>query len=399
MMTNSTMPSLHDEPARRRRLLEEVLLTAGVTYPLASPERWAEFLRGEFDLDLDDLELDSLSLNELSVSLELRAGLRLTPAELAEFTTLSDISDRLDLPPLRGVAMQHDESPETPAESAAPGRAALTFRGHRTVGEFAREVIRDIIASSTPRRLVAVARSPLGGLPRFNDARKFAAMLPTVGGAHAGWSRRSLAADVLLFRSDERVPGATPIVIFGGNARRPMMPMALFLTAVAGISDTVVLVRTRKNDAFRSGITGVGKGMERSFTTLAGILKRRLDLTHPDRTPLIIGTSGGGLPALIFSEDLECRRVVMVGPNATDDPRWEGSPALVRVLDRQQNSATRPHVVVCYETEGRDVSKVSAWRRDLPAAQLLAVPGAGHNALFALYKRNELADQLRSWTE
>jgi pimeloyl-ACP methyl ester carboxylesterase len=177
------------------------------------------------------------------------------------------------------------------------------------------------------------------------------------------------------------------------------MPMALFLTAVTGISDSVILVRTKKNDAFRSGIAGVGKGMEHSFSALADTVRRRLDLSDADDAPLVIGTSGGGLPALIFSDYLSCKRVVMVGPNSTDDRRWEGSTPLAAVLDRHQTAQNQAHVVVCYGAESRDASKVGAWRRDLPAAQLLAVPGAGHNALFTLCRRNELAEQLRTWTE
>jgi hypothetical protein len=398
----------------QRALIKPILLSAGINFPVSSPERWDAFVRGAESLPLSTFELDSLSLNELSIALEIRGGVSVSPAALAAIHSVEELAERFAPPTVT---------------SARPGRATNGVKKiiKRLVLEKLNLGIKDLIGTATPSeflefaaastahnsgrwtrfRLLRVALGYLKKLPGLvgipgsinNVARKIDRLLGDR--ERIAWSRKRRGQDVLVYRSDRPSSSASCLIVFGSNGRRPMMPMGLLLAALGDFSDTVIFLRTALNDGFRSGISGLGTDLETAFANLGTLI----DTTVPEERrvalrPVVLGISGGGIPALVFSEFYPVCRVVMVGPNSTRDVRWSANHNLQRVLQSRRLAAsdgTEVPVTVVYGEMGNDAHKVPDWKSDIAAATVIGIPGAMHNALLPLAEDGTLLSNLTEW--
>ncbi len=393
-----------------------VLLSAGINFPVSSPERWDAFVRGAEPLLFSAFELDSLSLNELSIALEIRCGVKLSPAALAAMRSVEELAE-LIAPPT-GASAQPEQGSNVDKKSI---RRLVLYKLYLD--------IKDLIGSATPSEflelsaagaarnsgrwtqfgLLRVALSVLKKWPNLvrqaTPIEKIARMIDrTLGDSERiAWSRKHRAKDVLVYRRDKPSTLASCLIVFGGNARRPMMPMGLFLAALGDLTDTVIFLRTEVNDGFRSGISGLGTDLETAFANLATVI----DTTVPEELrvalpPVVLGTSGGGIAALVFSGFYPARSVVIVGPNSTRDVRWSANPQLERVLESRRRAASEGggvKVTVVYGEMGNDAHKVPDWKSDIAGAVVIEIPGAKHNALLPLAEEGTLLSNFREWID
>jgi hypothetical protein len=395
-------------PHHTREKLGPVLLGAGSTFPDSHPERWRAFLRGEDPIPLSVLELDSLAFNELSISIELRAAKTLSPGTLANIETLEELCHSIFHSPIEGT-------------TAPSGSRTRDFRS-RLRGKIIRLIaLNDLIAAATPEELLGLCElNPrLGFFPglrirlirslnlvlaRFSGGNPLEQRLSSVHAVareqgatwtNPRWSRKVLAKDVLLFYANQADKCTNPIVVFGGNARRPMMPMGVFLPSIPSNSGLVILVRTKQNKAFREGISGLEGGMHESFQRLAQICQDEFNRRNATGRPTLMGTSGGGIPALIFSAYLHASSIVMFGPNSTRDPRW-GGHELLRLLLRNRfeskGNPSNPPVTIVFGLEGQDSEKVHAWQTDIADSVTVGIRGLGHNVLFPYAQKGKLKE-------
>jgi pimeloyl-ACP methyl ester carboxylesterase len=145
----------------------------------------------------------------------------------------------------------------------------------------------------------------------------------------------------------------------------------------------------------------LGIDLETAFANLGTVI----DTTVPAERraalpPVVLGTSGGGIAALVFSGFYPVRNVVIVGPNSTRDVRWSANPQLERVLESRRRAASDGNevpVTVVYGEMGNDAHKVSDWKSDIAGAALIEIPGAEHNALLPLAEEGTLLSNLREW--
>jgi hypothetical protein len=393
-----------------------VFLGAGINYPVSNADRWNAFVCGAESLAFSDLELDSLSFNELSVALEVRAGVDIPPGNLAVLDFVDELFDLIAL-------------------SKAQGQEKITAKVSR-ISEFKGRILRsvrfaieDALATATPQEFLELSgakerhfhsrrsrysllRIGLGlvrRMPRFSShhdqIQRHHQIFERSGltDQSSEWSREKKATDVLLYRKRGNA-NMSCLVVFGGNARRPMMPVSLFLSALGDFADTVYLVRTQRNHGFRSGISGLGEEIKTAFPNLVSMISDTLASSRgqPVKPPVVLGTSGGGLPALIFSTLLPVHRVVLVGPNSTRDPRWSHNNDLKGALESRRLLANEGRAVpltIVFGADGQDPRKVPDWRCDIPAADLVEVPGAGHNALLPLVEDGSFRTFLNSWAK
>jgi hypothetical protein len=391
-----------------------ILLSAGINFPVSSPERWDAFVRGTEPLPFSAFELDSLSLNELSIALEIRCGVKLSPAALAAMHSVEELAE-LIAPPT-GASARPEQGTNVDKKSVK-----------RLVLDKLYLDIRDLIGTATPSEFLDLSaagaarnssrwtqfgllRVALGILTKWPNLVRQATPIEKIArlihrtlgdGERIAWSRKHRAKDVLIYRSDKPSTLASCLIVFGGNERRPMMPMGLFLAALGDLTDTVIFLRTEINEGFRSGISGLGIDLETAFANLGTVI----DTTVPEERraalpPVVLGTSGGGIPALVFSGFYPVRSVVIVGPNSTRDVRWSANPQLERVLESRRRVASDGNevpVTVVYGELGNDAHKVSDWKSDIAGAALIEIPGAEHNALLPLVEEGTLLSNLREW--
>lgn len=400
----------------QRKKLETVLLSAGIMYPLSNAERWQAFLSGEDSLPLAVLGMDSLSINELSISIEVRCGIKLSPAALSEFVTAEALS-------LHIGAGTHPAEKTTEVDS---------FWKQRLPGKVARRLnlaIGDLIATATPLEFLELA----GGKVEHNCAKlfKYRALRAAIGllkrtsissfhSEHidqirqifldsgltldpADWSRKRVRKDVLIYRQRNKAEVASCLIVFGGGRRMPMMPMSLLLAGMKNLSDTVIFVRTNQNLGFRNGISGLGADIESAFTNLVKLVYEQVpEKDRENQPPVVLGTSSGGLPALIFSHYLPVGSVVLAGPNSSRDPRWANNSHLTHALKSRylqaQEGRAAPLTIV-YGGIGNDSHFVPVWLSDIPEAQVVEISRAGHVCLPLLIQEGTFLTFFENWTK
>jgi acyl carrier protein len=376
-----------DDDSSARKRLELILLASGITYPATHAEEWSNFLRGTSDLSLNELDLDSLSLNELAVNLEIRARVAISPQELSEIKTLAGIIERMG-----------SESRQSQEESsAAQGGKTFTRFGNWIRLTFW-GIMRDIPGSETPRRISQINKIAAMRRVRFFD--EIPRIMDSISGFGTNvnmWSRRKLSRDVLLYKKTAHSKEGPPLIVFGGGARRPMMPMAVFLASLEGFSDFVIFIRPQLGGGYRNGILGLGPSLESAFPSLLAMVSHQLRKRSSSELPVVMGMSAGGLPALMFSDLIGARSVHLFGPNATDDPRWSGSHQLRETLDRRERGESAHDVTICFGADCEDAAKVPSWTRDIPGATIIPFPGLNHNVLYGLFERHSLRENLDVW--
>jgi hypothetical protein len=176
-----------------------------------------------------------------------------------------------------------------------------------------------------------------------------------------------------------------------------MMPMAYFLASIEGLSNFVIFIRPPMGGGYRNGILGLGSSLETAYPSLFAIVSSRLRKNPSSQLPIVMGMSAGGLPALMFSDFVKTRRVLLFGPNATDDPRWSSSQQLRDTLDRRANGTPSDNVSIFFGDNGKDPVKVPSWTRDIPGATITSFPGLTHIVLFDLFENHCLREHLDVW--
>jgi hypothetical protein len=302
--------------------------------------------------------------------------------------TLDDIIERLE-----------SNTRKSPAKSGAtPDAWPLTRVGQRLRQKFW-GFIRDIPGTGTPKQVSQINRiTMVHGVKFLDEIPRIMDSISELGGAAVNlWSRRKLSRDVLLYKKTAHSKEGPPLIVFGGGARRPMMPMAVFLASLEGFSDFVIFIRPQLGGGYRNGILGLGPSLESAFPSLLAIVSSQLRKKSSSELPVVMGMSAGGLPALMFSDLIGARSVHLFGPNATDDPRWSGSHQLRETLDRRERGESAHDVTICFGADCEDAAKVPSWTRDIPGATIIPFPGLNHNVLYGLFERHSLRENLDVW--
>jgi len=366
--------------------LETILLSAGISFPQSSKAEWQAARDGGSLPSFQMLGLDSLGLNELSISLELVSGIELTTSEIFAMDSLED---------LVSVLIEKNQSAEATSDDPAPN-PQMSLRNR--LDSFLHSFFRELAGALTAEEIGKVSLLPLARLKGFSQISTVADNLRDFGTGKVLWSRRHLKSDALIYTAKQKLPGSIPIVFFGGVFRRPGMPASYFLKGVEGFTDTVILLRTKTGDGFRSGIRGLGSDLPKSLYSLASLLRKTLILDGSYVPPLIIGMSAGGIPALIFSSYTSAQGVLLVGPQSTNDSRWSQSIDLLNALKSRKGEESC-HVRICYGENSQDSLKIPSWTSDIANCSVFQIPNSPHAALFPLFSRGELGEVLRSTAE
>lgn len=212
--------------------------------------------------------------------------------------------------------------------------------------------------------------------------------------------RQRIGREIGLYEGPGNRADKTLIIAFGGGAHRIMMPISVFLQHVDATRVSVALLRDPKQEGFRDGIWGIAPTILGLVEQLPAILK-----TSDYRSVVVLGTSGGGLPAILTGMTLGTKAAVSVGGNGPDDPRWNGSGGAGRTIGEtlvslREGPGKDTRIYMLYGADyARDRVKAVATHA-LIGGELVEVsdpanPKIGHASIFAIARQGKLTEFLQ----
>ena len=231
-------------------------------------------------------------------------------------------------------------------------------------------------------------------------ARRLGDLLDRSGKARAEpFRRQRVHAGVALYCSDGPPAERTMLLCFTGLSMRPMMPTPVFLQHVEATTTDVVVVRYPRSGGYAGGLPGLGIDFAASIRHLAD----RVGLDRYART-LAVGTSAGGLAALLAATELALDGALVAGALSPDDPRWRAALgcSVTERLRRSARSGAVPQVTLLHGAgHAVDAASAAAIADVLPCTRVAVTDPAGpvgHNPLVPLLMRGELARVLHEAT-
>ena len=196
-----------------------------------------------------------------------------------------------------------------------------------------------------------------------------------------------LRGGATMYRS--RVPGPRTLLVgFAGNLRGFMMPTQVFLQFVGERPVDVLKLEVPRGIGYIRGVAPISH----DFPSTLDWLQSVIDDGGYDRV-VTVGTSGGGLPALLAGSRLGVDAAFAAGPaaqmNAVEMASQLGAAT---VLDVLAATPERTAVTIAYGVLSlRDTESVEYLASALPPARIVPVADADHACLFDLVQRRAFA--------
>lgn len=210
--------------------------------------------------------------------------------------------------------------------------------------------------------------------------------------------RRRMTHGVSMYSDGRPARDRTLLLCFSGDWHRMMMPMPTFLQHLPATEFDVAFLRTERGHGYRRGIRGVGDDLPSSVMRLPTIL-------GSDRYARVatMGTSAGGLPALIAALTLEADAALVVGGNSPTDARWagclDGNDADRYLAGLVARGTRLPRTTIVHSADHeRDTTSALTMASLLPpeSVHVTPVPGADHNSLIHVTREGALRQLLES---
>lgn len=215
--------------------------------------------------------------------------------------------------------------------------------------------------------------------------RKVAELSPGLYDSPQGFRRETLAENVVFYRDPSEDASAKSLLIgFAGNARRLMMPIAIFLQCLDSRAWDVLLLRKGlEQKSYSEGVQGVAD----SFPALIEHLQTAVCLEKYTRVATY-GTSGGGFPAILAAVLLRSTRGISVcgsPPSLPPDPWLASQLALLRTYLEGS-----PHLRYVYGADSPSDVEAALSLQSLFGGRLHPVAGVDdHYALKPMLKAGE----------
>jgi hypothetical protein len=134
-------------------------------------------------------------------------------------------------------------------------------------------------------------------------------LMPLRDGRPVEFERRGLVTGATRYTAGVGTPGQKTLILgFGGAFNRLMLPIACWLDCLNPAFYDMIVLRDLSRRLFSMGIHGLGS----SFFEALAALRNRIDLTSY-RNTIALGTSSGGLPAVLAAILLKMDRGVCIG--------------------------------------------------------------------------------------
>jgi hypothetical protein len=262
----------------------------------------------------------------------------------------------------------------------------------RTQNQFNRLHIHleNILAPPEFVRLADLARREQLPEQSCNWLKKIAGLSPGLFDQPQAFSRRALSENVLFYQDREReAAGKSLLVGFAGDARRLMLPIAVFLQCFDAHAWDVVLLRKGPNKwPYSKGVEGVSRHLPAALnyvkTSIAAGQYRRI---------VTLGMSGGGFYAILAAILLDGARGVSIGgalPKTALGFRLRWQLAFHRAFAERE-----PEFKFVYSADhDRDRRAATAMQSAFGGIPCPVAGVADHNPLAPLLARGALAEFL-----
>jgi len=210
--------------------------------------------------------------------------------------------------------------------------------------------------------------------------------------------RSRVRRDLWLYADGSPRSSKILLVGFTGRAQRMMMPSAVFLQQLDSKKADVALLCDPLRSGYRQGMRRVGE-------SLGSMLNALPQLLHMSEYQSVVsmGTSAGGLPAVLAALQLNLSAAMSVGGASPDDPRWalpDGAGARDLIDRCTKESARLPRLYLVFgEDSIADRTNAEELEALLPA-ELMPVTRrgkqVGHNALLPLMAEGAIGRTLEN---
>ena len=206
-----------------------------------------------------------------------------------------------------------------------------------------------------------------------------------------GFVRRRLFRDVFVFSKPEARAPKRLLIVFAGGAMRPMMPLHVFLQHLDAETTDVLFLRDPARDGFRGGLRGLGTTIDAMVDKLPDLI----DLARYDGFATL-GTSAGGMPALLAGLTLGARSILSVGGNHPSDDRWtfRGLSLSESLPELRTTSGRCSRIVLIWGAQSPEDQLAAEATAALVGAVLVPVSDkhspVRHGALFPLVQQQRL---------
>jgi hypothetical protein len=196
-----------------------------------------------------------------------------------------------------------------------------------------------------------------------NWLEKIGGLSPSLFDSPQAYSRRALSENVLFYQDPERAPATKTLLVgFAGDARRLMLPIAVFLQCLdARAWDLVLLRKGPQKRPFSKGVEGVSRHLPSVLSYV-----NRLVAARRYRRIVTLGTSGGGFYAIVAAILLDGASGVSIGeprPHRRSDSGCVGSLPTIGPSRNANRHSSLSIVPITTSTERR------RWRCRLRSAE------------------------------
>lgn len=247
------------------------------------------------------------------------------------------------------------------------------------------------LAPAELRELAAALAADPADSPGRRWSTAALASLPVKRMRRDDFRRFPVFEDMTVYTSGEgRVQDKTLVIGFAGRAQRMMVPTAVLLDCLNPQVYDVVVLRDSARAMFVRGIPGLGD----NFLAMLTGLHRHVEVSSY-RNAIAMGTSAGGLPAILAAIEMNLGSGISIGGQDLDSlascavKNGTSDEPFRKLIETGPAPGTRL-VLVCASGFGKDCAAVQAVARQVPAQVMLIRDCPTHGVLGRLAKGNRL---------
>lgn len=167
--------------------------------------------------------------------------------------------------------------------------------------------------------------------------------------------RRKLAPTIRLYSGKGQVREKTLIIGFAGNSNRLMLPISIFLQALPHNAFDLLLIWDPTRNGFSRGIPAMGSDIESLCSSISALAQPS---SYPESSS--IGTSSGGIAAIMAAQILGLGSALAVGCQGTNSLNWRHINLRERLQEGLANrSLMRPQIHIVHGADSVDDSNAA----------------------------------------
>ncbi|HUF10248.1 MAG TPA: hypothetical protein VMO47_13075 [Rhodothermales bacterium] len=202
------------------------------------------------------------------------------------------------------------------------------------------------------------------------------------------YSRRRIGQSMIFYSGSNESTTKRLIVCFTGGFQRMMVPAPSFLQNLPASRYDVLVLKDARRQGYAEGLPDVPGGFEGLVSAVRSIADRA-----SYASVVSLGTSLGGLPALVVATRLGFDKGVSIGGIGRDRDKYAAA-TMAATLEEFQHSGA--NLLLVYGSDNQRDRKAARSFEGLASVRLLEVQGRakekiGHNPLHRLLLKRKLA--------